>query len=72
MYSLYVLMKELSKLVNNQTDTYTSEYYNSRGDTHQGGNIQGSMRDGIAGLLFPREVCERRHYRVPVVDRSLL
>ena len=52
MYSLYVLMKELSKLVNNQTDTYTSEYYNSRGDTHQGGNIQGSMRDGIAGCYF--------------------
>lgn len=52
MYSLYVLMKELPKLVNNQTDTYVSEYYNSRIDTHRDGNIQGSMRDGIAGCYF--------------------
>ena len=52
MFSLYAFCRELRTLVNRQTDFYVSELYDSRKDTHGGGNRYGSMQDGIAGCYF--------------------
>ncbi len=52
MYSLYVFCRELRGTVNRQTASYCSELYDSYKDTHGGGNVYGTMRDGIAGCYF--------------------
>ena len=52
MYFLYAFMQELRRLVNRDTETYCSEWYDSRQDTHGGGNRYCAMRDGAAGCYF--------------------
>ena len=52
MYSLYVFCRELRGIVSRQNGAYNSEWYDSRKDTHNGGNIYGTMQDGVAGCYF--------------------
>lgn len=52
MYSLYAFCRELRGIVERQNASYRSEWYDSRKDTHGGGNIFGTMQDGIAGCYF--------------------
>ena len=52
MYSLYAFMQELKNAVNRETEVYKTALYESRRDTHGGGNMYGSMQDGMAGCYF--------------------
>lgn len=52
MYSLYEFNIVLNKILNAETDLYKLELYNSNRDTHHGGNILGTPKDGIMGKYF--------------------